>query len=438
MIIKNARIVTFDNNKVIEKGFLKIKNGIIIAIESGNDFNLEINEEVIDAKGNIVMPGFICTHGHIYSAFARGMDLKGGSTSNFLEILQNLWWRLDKKLNYEDIYYSALVTIIDCIKSGVTCLFDHHASQCSIDGSLDVIEKAFCELGLRGNLCYEVSDRDGEEAALKGIQENVRFIRKISKGNSDMIKGLFGLHAAFTLSDKTLERISCEGGAIDAGYHVHVAEGQQDYEYVSKNYGMGVAERLNSYNIINNKSILAHCIHINHRDKELLKKANVIHNPESNMNNAVGYCDVIELIEKDVLVGLGSDGFSSNPFRAIDTCYVLHKHEKRNPNAMSPKQVIDLAIINNGKIASKYYENPVGILKEGAKADVIILDYESPTPIYSGNIYGHIVFGMNTNNVTHSIINGKLIMKNREIIGIDEKEVYHKSRELALKLWNRF
>lgn len=444
MLIKNAKIVTFnENNDIIENGYVLIKDGIIKNIGENKELYREIKKlesgvEIYDAQGQILMPGFICTHTHIYSAFARGMDLKGGSTANFIEILENLWWRLDRKLTHEDIYYSALTTAIECIKSGVSCIFDHHAGANSIDGSLDVIEKALREVGLRGALCYELSDRDGDRAADEGIRENVRAIKKFKNEESDMIKALFGLHASFTLSDKTLERASIEGNALMAGFHVHVAEGRQDMEFSRSNFKKGVVERLDEYKIINDKTILAHCIHISEEEKELLKKGNVVHNPESNMNNAVGYCDALDLLKRGILVGLGSDGFSANPFRAMDTAYVLHKHQKQDPRVMTPNDVIKLGVTNNSRIASKFFNNNVGIIEENAKADLILIEYNSPTPANRENIAGHIIFGLSNSNVTSTMVNGKFVMKDKVLVNLDENAIYGKSREVANKFWERF
>lgn len=438
MLIKNARIVTFDEeNRIIENGFVRLEGELIASLGSMNELR-EINDSIVfDAGGKTLLPGFICTHSHIYSAFVRGMLLDGNSPSNFMEILQSLWWRLDKKLTHEDIYYSAMVTIIDCIRSGVTCLFDHHASPYSLEGSLDVLEEVFRKMNMRGTLCYEVSDRDGLAIAKKGIKENSRFIAKTENNKDDTIRGLFGLHAAFTLSDATLFEASEEGNRLGAGFHVHAAEGIADYEHSMTSCGMGVIERLYKFNIVNDKTILAHCIHVREKEKELLKSGNVIHNPESNMNNAVGYCDALDLLNRGILVGLGSDGFSASHLRAMDVCYVLHKHEKKDPRVMTPYDVVKLGVINNGKIASKYFKNPVGKIVEGAKADIIIVDYESPTPLNSSNIYGHMIFGLNDNMITHSIIGGRMVMKDRKLTLVDTEEMLAKSRETARKLWNR-
>lgn len=439
MLIKNANIFTFDeNNRTIANGFIVIKDGVISKISSMTELNendTAYENEVVDAKGKIVFPGFICTHTHIYSAFARGMVLDGSSPSNFMEILKGLWWRLDKKLELEDIYYSALVTLVEAVKSGVTCLFDHHASPFSIDGSLDVIEKAFKEVGMRGTLCYEVSDRDGMDIARQGIRENVRFLKKPQ--TEDLVKGLFGLHASFTLSNETLALASEEGNSLNCGYHIHVAEGREDYEHTRRNFGDGVVERLENFSILNRKSVLAHCIHIKDEEVKLLKRANVVHNPESNMNNAVGYCDALNLLNNGVLVGLGSDGLSSSPFRAMDCCYVLHKHQNKDPRVMTPGDAVSLSIMNNSRIASKFFNNEVGVLKAGAKADLIFIDYDAPTPLTGSNIFGHIIFGMNDNMVTDSIINGKVVMKDRVLQCIEDQDIFARSRELAQKLWNR-
>ncbi len=435
MWLINAAIVTYNKEKLfIPKGYVKIHEGMISEVGSMENLK-EIPSDALDVKGQIIMPGFICTHSHIYSAFARGMGLKGSSPSNFTEILEMLWWRLDKTLSLEDIYYSALVTLMECAKNGVTTLFDHHASPNSISGSLDVIERAFLEIGLRGTLCYEVSDRDGKAKALEGIEENLRYIKK---DKNPLVKGLFGLHASFTLSDETLKLCSEKGNEIGAGFHIHAAEGEADLIAAQSKDHLGVVQRLNKYNILKDNSILAHCIHILPEEIELLKKTQVVHNPESNMNNAVGYCDVEALCQKGVLVGLGSDGFSSNPFRAMDCCYVLHKHCKATPQTMFPSRVTELAILNNRKIASKYFDVPLGVIEEGAQADLIVLDYKPYTPINSDNFDGHLIFGINSNHIVHTMVEGRFVVKDRILCSMDEDEIYQKAMELASKVWKRF
>ena len=433
-LIKNINIMTFDEkNSYIKNGSILINNGIIEKLLSKEE--TEDYFHVIDGKGRLVMPGFISMHTHLYSTFARGMDLKGKKTRNFEEILNNLWWSLDDNLLSEDIYYSALVHLIESIKSGVTCLFDHHASYNCIDGSLDILEEAMNKVNLRGALSYEVSDRRGYEKANKAILENVRFISKRKKNH--MIKGLFGLHASYTLSDNTLYKAASLGNSLNCGFHIHVAEGDIDSLKTMESYKTSIVKRLHKAQIINNKSLFVHCLHIEEDEFELLRNGNIIHNPESNMNNAAGYLNLPFLLRENFLVGLGTDGFTSDLLREIRTAYLLHKHEMKDPCALTSKDVIKTAIYNNSKIASKFYENPVGVIKEGAKADIIFLDYLSPTEINSINFCDHIIFGLSKSNIKDVMVDGKFIMKHSKILNLCEEEIYAKAREISKKLWER-
>ncbi|MDZ5034264.1 amidohydrolase family protein, partial [Clostridium perfringens] len=222
-----------------------IKDKVIVEVGDFESLKIKYKDfEFIDAKGKVIMPGLINTHHHIYSAFARGMDAKEDPAQNFNEILERLWWKLDKKLTLEDTKYSAYTTYIDCIKNGVTTVFDHHASPMSITDSLFTIGDVAKELGIRTSLCYEVSDRDGFNITDEGINENVNFIKYANKEEDDLIKGLFGLHASFTLSDRTLEKCAKEIQGLNSGFHIHAAEGISDLHEALKNGGKRVIERL--------------------------------------------------------------------------------------------------------------------------------------------------------------------------------------------------
>lgn len=440
MIIGNGRVITRDEeNPYIENGAVVIRDNTIIAVGDYSVLKEKYKEEeFIDAKGKVIMPGLINTHMHIYSAFARGMAGKGPAPKNFTDILENLWWRLDKGLTLEDTKYSAYTTYLDCIKNGVTTVFDHHASPYSVEGSLFTIGDAAKELGVRTCLCYETSDRDGEEILKAGIKENINFIKKYNNVNEDMLKGMFGMHAAFTLSDKSLDmcREAMEG--LDAGYHIHTSEGIDDLYDSLRNHGKRVAERLMDFDILSDKTIAVHCVHVNSREMEILKQTNtnVVHNPESNMGNAVGCSPVLEFIKRGISVGLGTDGYTSDMMESIKVGNIIHKHNLCDPN-VGFNEVSSMAFDNNRKISAKYFNKEVGTLKEGAYGDVIIVDYNPLTPLNENNINGHIIFGMSGRCVTDTIINGKVVMRNRVINKVDEEKIFSKSRELAQKLWER-
>jgi putative selenium metabolism protein SsnA len=440
LIIGNGRVITRDEeNPYIENGAVVIRDNTIIAVGDYSVLKEKYKEEeFIDAKGKVIMPGLINTHMHIYSAFARGMAGKGPAPKNFTDILENLWWRLDKGLTLEDTKYSAYTTYLDCIKNGVTTVFDHHASPYSVEGSLFTIGDAAKELGVRTCLCYETSDRDGEEILKTGIKENINFIKTYNNVNEDMLKGMFGMHAAFTLSDKSLDmcREAMEG--LDAGYHIHTSEGIDDLYDSLRNHGKRVVERLMDFDILSDKTIAVHCVHVNSREMDILKQTNtnVVHNPESNMGNAVGCSPVLEFIKRGIDVGLGTDGYTSDMMESIKVGNIIHKHNLCDPN-VGFNEISSMVFDNNRKISSKYFNKEVGALKEGTYGDVIIVDYNPLTPLNENNINGHIIFGMSGRCVTDTIINGKVVMRNRVINTVDEEKIFSKSRELAQKLWER-
>ena len=440
MILKNGRVITQDKDRpYIEDGAVVIEENKIIAVDTTENILAKYKEEdIIDVDGKVIMPGFINTHHHIYSAFARGMASSGKPNENFLEILENLWWKIDKKLSLEDLKYSAYTTYIDCIKKGVTTVFDHNASPFAVTGSLDSIADAAKDLGLRTCLCYEVSDRDGEKIAQEGIDENINFIKKYNTDEQNMIKGMFGLHASFTLSDETLRKCDEELKGLNAGYHVHVAEGIDDLEQCLEKYGKRVVERLRDMNILGDKTIAVHCIHVTDDELNILRDTNtmVVHNPESNMGNAVGCQPFLELHQKGITIGLGTDGYTSDMTESMKVANIIHKHVKQNPSVAWGEVPVSM-FENNRKIAQKYFSGDLGILRAGTLADVIVVDYDPLTPMNENNINSHILFGFTGKDVVTTIIDGKVIMQDRKLVGINEKEIFKTSREVAKKLWDR-
>ena len=310
-LIGNGILITRNGQEtLIENGCVAVEGNIIINYGKTDEMKTAYpNASFYDAKGGLIMPGLINAHGHIYSALARGMSLKNaGISKNFTQILENLWWRVDRALSTKEIEASAYVTYLDGIRNGVTTVFDHHASAGSVAGSLFNIAGVANDIGVRTSLCYEVSDRDGKQISDAGIKENADFIGWAEDEQSDMIKAMFGLHASFTLSDETLEK--CVETAADCGFHVHVAEGIDDLNDSVNKYGMRVAERLDRFGILKPNTLAVHCIHVNDNEIKLIKDSGsiVVHNPESNMGNAVGCADVLKMMNEGILVGLGTDG----------------------------------------------------------------------------------------------------------------------------------
>lgn len=440
LLVGNGHLITHDERlPFVEDGAVAIHDRLIAAV--GPTAELRRNHPVarfVDAHGGMIMPGLINTHTHLYSAFARGMALKDAAPANFVEILERLWWKLDKALTLDDVYWSAMVGIFDCIRNGVTTIFDHHASPGAVCGSLFRIGEAACLTGVRACLCYEVSDRDGEEVAAQGIAENREFLEQCNGFCGDRLRGLFGLHASFTLSDKTLARCAETAAGFNAGFHVHTAEAASDAEDCRREHGKEIVERWNESGILGPKTLAAHCVHVNEREIDLLRATltNAVHNPESNMANAVGCAPVLEMMRRGVRVALGTDGYTADMFESMKAANLLAKHAGGNPSAgwSEPPQML---FRNNAAIATECFGRPIGALIPGAAADLIVADYDPPTPISAGNLATHLLFGLSGRAVSTTIIGGRVLMEERRFTGIDEGEVMSKARDAAAKLWHR-
>ncbi|MBP7688723.1 MAG: putative aminohydrolase SsnA [Thermoflexales bacterium] len=442
MLITHGRIATFGSNpQVIDDGAIYVEGDQIIAVGTTTDLIARYpGAEKIDAKGQLVLPGSICGHTHFYGAFARGMGIPGAPAKTFMEILEKLWWRLDRALDEDSIHLSALVCLIDAIRNGTTTLIDHHASPNLIDGSLDICADAIDQSGLRVCECYEVTDRNGPEGAKAGIAENVRFAKSLASRQSPLLAASFGLHASFTVGPATLDRCVAEAHAAGLGFHVHVAEDAADEVHAERNYGVRVGEHLRAMNILGEKTLSAHCVHVNDAEIALLAKTHtkVSHQPRSNMNNAVGTMRAQAMLDAGVIVGLGNDGMSNNMYSEMKAAYFVHKATAHDPRAMSGDTVTRLAYENNAQIASLFWPKPVGELTPGAYADIVFLDYFPYTPLTAGNLPWQIIFGVDGSHVTTTIVGGKVLMRDRVLLTLDEERIAAEARAIAPKVWKRF
>lgn len=436
IVIGNGRLVTRDKDRpFMENGAVVLDGPEIVRVGQTDQMRREYPEgEWIDARGGVIMPAFINIHEHIYSAFARGLSIHGYHPRGFLDILDGMWWTIDRHLTLEQTYLSAVATYIDCIKNGVTTIFDHHASFGHIGGSLFRIEEAAKKAGIRSCLCYEVSDRDGEDKARESVLENEAFIRHAQADDSGMIAGMMGMHASFTISDKTMELCAAHKPS-GAGYHIHVAEGIEDLHACLRVHGKRIIDRLMDRGILGEKSLAAHCIYINKHEMELLRETDtcVVHNPESNMGNACGCPPTMELVHTGVLTGLGTDGYTHDMLESYKVANVLHKHHLCDANA-AWSEVPLMLFENNARIAARYFDRPLGVLKEGAAADVIVLDYIPLTPMDENNVNSHVLFGMSGRSVVTTVAGGKVLMKDRVLADLDEEKIMADCRQAAKEL----
>jgi putative selenium metabolism protein SsnA len=444
MIITNGKIITWgDSNEILEDHAVLIQGDRIAEVAPQETLVSQHPEvEKLDAKGQYVMPGNICAHTHFYGAYARGLAIPGLAPKDFPEILDKLWWPLDKALTRDEVRASALVNLVDAIKHGTTTLIDHHASPNAIPGSLETIGETIDQSGLRAVLCYEVTDRDGPEKARQGITENVYFLERTRDEGfaNGRVAATFGLHASMTLSDTTLA--GCREAVPEGvGFHVHAAEHEAD-EYDSlATSGMRVIDRLKKHQILGPNTIVAHAIHIDAREVALLAESKtwVTHQPRSNMNNGVGVAEVESLLRAGVRVCIGTDGFQHAMWDEWKTAYLLHKVWHRDPRRMGGYEIIQMAVTNNAALAGIFFPKaPLATIAAGAYADLILVDYRPFTPLTPGNLPWHILFGFNESMVTTTIASGRVLMRDRALLTLDEEAIFAQAMELAPEVWDRY
>ncbi|MBT8396864.1 MAG: amidohydrolase family protein [Gemmatimonadetes bacterium] len=390
---------------------------------------------ILDAGGGLILPGLINTHHHFYSAMARGLD-PGTPMTTFPEVLDRLWWRLDRALDPETIRTSALLSAADCIRWGCTTVFDHHASPGCIEGSLDLIAEALGAAGISGALCYEVTDRNGHDGALAGIEENLRFFRE--RRNDPRIRGVFGIHASFTVLDETLGHIA-DRRPKEAGCHIHLAEDPVDAEASVAAFGVDPLVRLEQAGLLDERALLAHGIHLTESDLRTVARtgAALIHNPESNANNGVGRLDVPRVSALGCRVGLGTDGMSSAMLRALRFAFLNLRGAEKDPTAGF--EVLPSLLGENSAVARTFFEEPLlGELAPGAPADLIAVDSPPPTPIEEDNLLGHMVYGAAEAPVRHTVARGRVLLEEFEHTTLDPTQLAEEARSLAPGLWQRF
>lgn len=438
ILIGNGTLVTLgEENELIRGGAVLTEGDLIKDYGKTSDLKEKYDfDRWVDAAGKIIMPGFINAHHHLYSTFARGMAVPGKAPADFIEILENLWWELDRNLTEEAIYYSALIHLIESVRKGTTAIIDHHESQSCQLGSLDEIRKAVEEVGIRASLCLGTSDRYGH--GQEGLEENERFLSELKSRPSELLRGMVGLHASFTVNNDTLDESVHIAEKFGVGVHFHCAEGEADQERNLEKYNQRVVERLDEHGALGEKSIAVHGVHLNEAELELLRKTNtnLIHNPESNMNNAVGYSDAPMMMENGIKVGLGTDGMSSDMLSQMRCAYLLHPHEKKDPRvgfSEAPKMLLE----NNPEILRRVTGWDVGEISRGKLADIILIDYNPPTPLNEETFMGHLIFGLVDAPVDTTICNGEVLMQDKELVGLEEENIAEQSSKIASEIWDK-
>jgi len=437
VILGNGVVITGGpQSRVIQQGAVAWEADRIVQVGPEVELRQEHPEaDYVDARDGLILPGLINVHHHFYSGLARGLD-PGTPMADFAAVLDRLWWRLDRAHDAETVRLSAELNAAECIRHGCTTVFDHHASPGFIEGSLDTIAAAMEGAGLSALLCYEVTDRNGHEGAVAGIEENLRFLR--ARQDDVRIRGVFGLHASFTLRDETLSEVARRRPAA-AGCHIHVAEDPVDVEQTQRYFGTDPVARLEHHGLLDARALLAHCIHLDETAYATIARseAAILHNPESNDNNGVGRLDVARVAARGCLVGLGTDGMSSSVLRALRYAFLSHRGARADPNAGFA--ALPQLLGANVEIARRFFDEPLlGELLPGAPADVICIAATPPTPLHPDNLFGHLVYGASEYPVRHTVARGRMLLEDFRHTTVDPAAIAAAASEQSPALWERF
>ncbi|MEK6675515.1 MAG: amidohydrolase family protein [Planctomycetota bacterium] len=438
IVLTNALLVDIDPLRV-DACELRIDGGRIVARNAR--IATEPGDEIVNCGGGVILPGLVNGHTHLYSALAVGMPAPANTPRNFLEILKFVWWRLDQALDVESIVVSARIGAIQALRCGTTTFIDHHASPNCISGSLDLIERGISEVGLRGVMCYETTDRHGRLGRKAGLDENRRYLDKCRNSRDGRFAAMVGAHASFTLEDDSLDALTDMAVSFDTGVHIHVAEDPCDDEDARSRRqpndahavsSHALIDRLERHGLLRSKSILAHGTHLTSESVARLNEAGVTlaHNARSNMNNAVGYAPMAAFC---CPVMLGTDGIGGDMFAEAKAAWMISRHQKAG---LTPVDIVAM-LANSARRASQALGVTLGKLEVGAAADVVITDYVSFTPLTTENLTGHLLFGLFSNHVRSVIVNGVWRLRDGWLVDLDLAAECNSAVQAARSLWQR-
>ncbi len=423
-----------DQRNIIEDGAVVIEGDRIIDVgDSAALLKSHSSDAIVSAGGGIIMPGLICSHTHLYGILLRGASINLPPSTDFTENLQRVWWPMDQAMDSKDAYASAMMSSMELLRTGTTTFADTFSGPNTIKGVLDSIEKGVDRVGIRGILAFEATERRSREEGERGLEEDMRFIRKAKEGRC---MGMVSLHASFTVSDSLIEEGADMAREAKAPLTMHTSEGRGDLYHNMEVYGLRTVERLNRLGFLGPDVVLAHAVHVNSDELRLLKQSetNVAHNPMSNMLNAVGTSPVDSMKELGINVSLGNDGYIFDGFENMRAAFLVHKLHREDPRVMSPLDVFEMATVNAAKA---YGLRDLGALKTGMKADIVVLRPKLPTPLTPLSVYGHLVNSVSGSDVDTVFVGGEVLLEGGKPVRVDREEVARISQEAASTLWTR-
>lgn len=423
MLLRGATLLHLDPPDVTGED-LRVEDGLIT--EVGAHLAPRPGEEIVELDGAWLMPGLVNAHHHLYSALATGMPLPARAPTSFADMLAGVWWRMDQALDLESVRACGLVGGLGALSAGVTTVIDHHASPGCIAGSLETLDQALDEVGLRRVLCYEVTDRGGPALARAGVEAHRELLRAGRAGGRRAV--LIGGHASFTLSDETLGAMVALAREAEVGLHVHVAEAIDDAALT----GEPVVPRLARLGALRPGSVFAHGVHLSAEDLRRIEDAGAFltHQPRSNMNNAVGYAP---LQHAGPNTALGTDGIGSDMLAELQAGYF---RSQEAGVGWGPARWLS-ALTAGARLAGALLGVPLGQLRPGAAADLVVLEPPPGPPLSAASLPATLVFRLGSAAVRHVLVGGRWHLWNRAPALLNARSVNAEAIRAATALWAR-
>lgn len=452
ILIKNGLVLTFEKNtlsgEIINSGAVAVKDNKILEIGKSIDLEKKYSDskKIINANGKIVMPGFIVTHTHMSYVLGHNMPVDVTQLRSFWDMLQKMGWEwLEDLTTEEGVYAATRYSAMKMLKSGTTTVCELVEGPNALPGPLNASAKAIEEIGIRAQVGYEVTERIPgvsileqmkKENAEKGFLENIDFLSKYPKGSGKRIEGRLGVHTAYTNSMETLKKAREIADKHKCGIQIHVAEIPR--AFLVDKYGKSAPMFLEEAGLLGADVVAAHCIDLNDKDMEILRrnKVNIAHTPMTNSLGGNGVAKIPEMLDKGMNVTLGHDCFFTlDVSEYIRFAYLIHKAHNANPALLPPFQVLDMALSNASKALG--LEKEIGSLAKGKKADLIIINPDSPTPIIPSSVISYFNMTFQGKDVETVIVDGNIVVENGKMTTVNEEEVRKESIKQAKILWKK-
>ena len=410
-------------------------DGVVTAIGSHADLRARFPDaEIVDALDQVIVPGFVNAHHHMYGVLSHGIPLDQ-APHDFWSFLTDFWWpRMEDALDHELIRAAVDMACLEMIRSGVTTFYDVLEAPLALPGCLQAEAEVVRARGLRGVLSFEATQRVSEANGDLGLRENADFIQA-HRAQNELVSGLMCFHTTFTCNEGFIRRAFELGEQHDALVHFHCSEGRYEPAYCLKNFGMRPIEYYAKLGVLGPRAFASQCVQIDAREIELLAQhgARVSSMPLSNCEVGGGIAPVPEMLKAGVPVSLGSDGYVNNFFALMRGAFLIHKARLEDPQTMPARTVWQMATLHGAHDLNMAEQ--VGQLKPGYSADIVLIDADTPTPLSTGNLMDQLLLWRDPVNVRDVICAGRWLLRDKEVLGVDEARVKALCREAAKRLW---